>query len=229
MTTCQISIILIAIAVLLAVVFLLGRENFSDKPFLTAGALNCNVFPDAPECKKIKCSSNADCAGQKLCDESGNCIPIPICDQGVCTTPTNKDLTTCAPSDGVWSTPDSDNLGRSKLRSPCCQPSDYKLPKNYKTCNDDLNINDPTEACIDRCCDYVDDQRLNYDVSWYPMAKCACSLWCYNQDVAHFNKWGTAQHYVTGDIAEARTKDTGDYIGGGRDGISGGVIREEDI
>jgi hypothetical protein len=46
------------------------------------------------------------------------------------------------------------------------------------------------------------------------MARCACSLWCYNQDVPHFKKYGTAVHYISGDLAEARTSDSGDFIGG---------------
>jgi hypothetical protein len=126
----------------------------------------------------------------------------------------------CVPEDGRWSIPNSDELGRSKLNSKCCQPPDYKLgnEKNYKTCNDILNINNPIEKCINDCCKFVESEEKKgdlsqYDSSWFPMAKCACSLWCNNQDVIHFKKYGTAVHYISGDIAEAQTSDTGNFIG----------------
>jgi hypothetical protein len=86
---------------------------------------------------------------------------------------------------------------------------------SIKTCDDVLDDNDPLQKCVQDCCNYAIGEANNYDVSWYPMARCACSLWCYNQDVVHFKKYGTAIHYITGDIAEAETSDQPGFIGSG--------------
>jgi hypothetical protein len=148
-------------------------------------SIDCVRFPDTPGCKGA-----------------------PDVD------PVKTDLFSCTPKDGKWSEPHSDDLGRSRLLSPCCQPPDYKLATNYKTCDDNLNLDDHTEKCIAECCNNAAAEANNYDPSWYPMARCACSMWCYNKDVPHFKKYGTAVHYITGDLAEAQTSDSGDFIGG---------------
>lgn len=183
--------ILIIIALLIAIPC---NENFIgyEYPYFTNANLsmlndsnvNCDKFPDAPACK-----------------------PTPNIP------PTPTDLNTCMPDDGRWSIPGKYGE-RSTLNTPCCQAPDYKLAKNYKTCDDVLNPNDPIDKCIINCCQNADAEANNYDSSWYPMAKCACSLWCNNQKVPHFKKYGTAVHYITGDLAEAQTSDSGDFIGG---------------
>jgi len=129
--------------------------------------------------------------------------------------PSNGALATCTPADGQWSAPGPDGR-RSRLLSKCCQPPDFQLAtdKPYKTCGDKLDASDPAERCVQQCCMFADGQSDNYDATWYPMARCACSLWCYNQNVDHFKKYGTAVHYISGDLAEAQTSDSGDFIGG---------------
>jgi hypothetical protein len=138
-----------------------------------------------------------------------------------------QQLNTCAPADGNWSIPNADEQGRSALNSPCCQPPDYKLASNYQTCanvkNGTVDTNTPIGRCLQQCCGYVNKplqgerkqggDNSQYDASWFPMAECACSLWCNNQDVPHFKKYGTAVHYISGDLAEAHTRDTGIFMG----------------
>jgi hypothetical protein len=127
---------------------------------------------------------------------------------------TNNDvLTTCTPRDGNWIKPGTGITSRSVLNSPCCNPPDYRLPENYKTCNNyESETNPQLKRCLETCCKYVNTQIGSYDQSWYPMARCACSLWCYNSKEPHFSKYGTAVHYISGDIAEAETPDTPDFI-----------------
>ena len=150
---------------------------------------------------------------------SVDCVEFP--DSPACTgpppvNPVSTDLTTCTPSDGVWSsTGTGSDMGRSTLLSPCCQPTDFSLAKGMKTCDDTLDVSDPIQLCVQNCCANADNEANNYDASWYPMARCACSLWCYNQDIPHFKKYGTAVHYITGDIAEATTGDEPNFIGSG--------------
>jgi len=128
------------------------------------------------------------------------CKPVP-------SIPTTKEFDTCVPADGIWT-----QTG-SKLLSPCCQPPKYSVSKTMKTCEDNLDTSNVMDNCIKVCCDNAESEARNYDASWYPMAKCACSLWCNNQDVVHFKKYGTATHYITGDIAEAKTSDAANFIG----------------
>ena len=136
---------------------------------------------------------------------------------------TDGPIQTCSPSDGQWSSIGTGDQGRSTLLSPCCQPPMYQLAddKQYKTCTSIFDPNNPIDTCIAHCCDYVNSEEKKgplsqYDTSWFPMARCACSLWCNNQDVPHFRKYGTAVHYISGDIAEASTSDLADFIGSER-------------
>lgn len=151
----------------------------------------CDQFPDSPNCRP----------------------PPPV-------NPTPIGIDTCVPPDGMWSTPGTGIGGRSSLASPCCQPPTYQLGKeqDYKTCSDNLDLSNPTEKCVAECCANASVEANNYDPSWYPMARCACSLWCYNQQEPHFRKYGTAVHYITGDLAEAQTSDSRNFIGGGDGG-----------
>lgn len=180
------SLLLIAILVLIALIVVIpGFETFDS-------SVNCALFPDSPACKPLP-------------------SPQPI--------PTN--LNTCQPENNEW-TKFVD--GRVTLNSPCCDPNTgYQLAKTatvfgqevpYKTCDDKLDPDNPLEQCVATCCENANHEANNYDPSWYPLARCACSLWCYNQDNPHFKKYGTAVHYITGDLAEANTDDSGDFIGG---------------
>lgn len=191
-------LLLIAIGIVITVLLIVpSGENFeygsyvpyqpSMADLLTAeSSVDCSKTPEAPACQ-----------------------PLPPVD------PVGKELATCAPADGQWSTPGTGAQGRSTLNSPCCQPPDYKVAKNYKTCDDQLDPNNPLDKCIAECCANAATEANSYDTSWYPMARCACSLWCHNKDVPHFKKYGTAVHYITGDLGEAKTSDSGDFIGGG--------------
>jgi hypothetical protein len=141
----------------------------------------------------------------------------------------NTELETCTPADGNWIKPGTGITSPSQLQSPCCNPPDYKLPESYKTCaNYPTEKNPQINKCLDDCCSYVNSQTEfsstnpygSYDTSWFPMARCACSLWCYNSKVSHFRKYGTPIHYISGDIAEAETPDTEDYI----DPVTGGGL-----
>lgn len=195
----QIAMLLIAIGILIAVMIVIPKgEDFagSRRSFYTSqSSLDCNTTPDAPGCQ-----------------------PPPAVD------PTAKDLQSCAPSNGQWSIPGQGLQGRSVLNSPCCQGPEYSLGKEkpYKTCDDDLDLSDPIQKCVSTCCANAANEARNYDPSWYPMARCGCSLWCYNQNVPHFRKYGTAVHYITGDLAEAKTGDDSSFIGSGNGGFSGG-------
>lgn len=188
------TVILLFAVVLLVVVlfFASGPEAFGEHVFTAESSVDCEKFPDAPACQ-----------------------PTPD------VAPTGTDLQTCAPSDGRWSIPGAGAQGRSKLNSPCCQPPKYDIAKSYKTCDSDLGSS-AIDQCIKTCCQFADSEANNYDSSWYPMARCACSMWCNNQNVPHFAKYGTAVHYISGDLAEAKTSDSSDFIGGGGD-FSGGV------
>ena len=191
----QAVVLLIAIGILIVVLLVVpSSENFGETvpyihPYTAASSVNCEENPGAPACKPPP-------------------TPSPIA----------KGIQSCAPSDGQWSVPGGDG-GRSKLVSPCCQPPRYELgqEKPYKTCDDRLDSSNPIETCVANCCANAKNEANNYDPSWYPMARCACSMWCYNQDVPHFRKYGTAVHYITGDIAEAQTGDQPDFIGSGSD------------
>lgn len=130
------------------------------------------------------------------------------------TTEENEPAKTCIPANGQWSVPGGGLQGRSVLNSPCCQPPDYQiLDPTYATC-DNPNSNDPgVTGCLETCCKVVDNQAKNFDSSWYQMAKCGCSLYCNNQNVTHFNKYGTAVRYIFGEKAIAHTGDDADFIG----------------
>lgn len=188
------TILLIAAIVLIIAYFLFSNEQFSNKAYTapSSSSVDCALFPDSPACQ-----------------------PPPPVD------PVDTSLSTCVPPDGVWSTPMTGQQGRSTLNSPCCQPPNYELASisskgtPMKTCDDKLDSSDPIQKCVQDCCNYAASEANNYDVSWYPMARCACSLWCFNQDVSHFKKYGTAVHYISGDIAEAETGDQPDFIGSG--------------
>jgi hypothetical protein len=158
----QTILLLVAIGIVITVLCVIpSSENFSFVPYrpgddilLTAeSSLDCGKFPDAPGCQ-----------------------PLPP------VRPVPKELTTCAPVDGQWSIPGVGAQGRSKLNSPCCQEPDFEVAKNYKTCDDSLDMSNPIDKCIANCCANADSEANNYDVSWYPMARCACSLWCHNSD-----------------------------------------------
>lgn len=182
------SILLFAIVALIVLILVYkSGERFISVPYTSPGSssIDCDVYPDSPGCTG----------------------PPPV-------SPVGTDLSTCTPANGVWSIPGA-NMAISKLNSPCCQPPSYSVAKNMKTCDDDLDTSDPIQKCIKDCCDNAATEANNYDVSWYPMSRCACSLWCYNQSVPHFKKYGTAIHYISGDIAEAQTSDVGGFIGSG--------------
>lgn len=131
-------------------------------------------------------------------------------------------IQSCVPANGQWFKPGGTQ--GSILNSPCCQPPNYQLgnEKPYKTCGDKLDPKVEAEKCVADCCSQVYNEQGNYAPSWAPMAKCACSLWCYNRNIPHFKKYGTAAHYITGDIAEAHTGDSGNFIGSGKGSFSGG-------
>ena len=195
----QSVLLLIAIGVLIAVLFVVpSSENFGYTAYI----------PDRKNLLDRPAKSSVDCT---LFPESPACQPRPPVG------PVEAGIESCAPADGGWSTPGTGPQGRSTLASKCCQPPDYQLgkEKTYKTCDDALDMSVPVERCVADCCINADIEANNYDASWYPMARCACSLWCYNQNVSHFRKYGTAVHYITGDLAEAHTSDTGDFIGSG--------------
>lgn len=186
-------ILLLAVTLLLVVlIFGSGPEAFGEHIYTAESSVDCSKFPDSPACQDT-----------------------PDVD------PTSTELDTCNPSDGKWSIAGTGAQGRSTLNSPCCQPPKYAVAKDYKTC--DSNLGDGSiDKCIKTCCQFVTSEANNYDASWYPMARCACSMWCNNQHVPHFAKYGTAVHYISGDLAEAKTGDSSDFIGGGGD-FSGGV------
>lgn len=221
----QSVLILIAIGVLIAVLFVVpSSENFGKRvPYYPQQAdLGVNYTAADQACLK----NPADCINPEADVEpksSVDCDKFP--DDPACTTPVappvDASLSTCVPADGQWSIPDVGKFGRSKLNSPCCQPPDFKVSSSYKTCDDKLDINNPIQQCIATCCANATAEAANYDTSWYPMARCACSLWCYNRTVPHFRKYGTAVHYITGDIAEAKTGDEPDFIGSGPGGFGG--------
>jgi hypothetical protein len=124
----------------------------------------------------------------------------------------DSSVQTCTPSDGVWSRPDP-STGRQVLASPCCQPPDFGLPDSYKTCENSGDEQNPEiRACLEHCCKFRDTNYKYYDPSWYGMATCGCSLYCYNSGVPHFRKYGDPVHYLSGDIAEQNTPDTGGFI-----------------
>nr|QBK87305.1 MAG: hypothetical protein LCMAC201_02150 [Marseillevirus LCMAC201] len=233
----QTVLLLIAVGVLIAVLFVIpSSENFKSVdysphpddlavPYTAARGRQGRRHwrrPTAQDCLK----NPADCINPNpdvQPKSSVDCSKFP--DDPVCTappaSPVDTSLSTCVPPDGQWSIPDADKFGRSKLKTPCCQPPDYKVASNYKTCDDTLNRNNPIEKCIATCCSNAASEAANYDTSWYPMARCACSLWCYNQNIPHFRKYGTAVHYITGDIAEAQTDDDPGFIGSGGGGFEG--------
>ena len=123
---------------------------------------------------------------------------------------TSKDVNTCAPPDGMWDIPDPGGQRSTKLNSPCCQPSDYEIyDSDYKTCDNYASETNPSiKRCLSDCCKNADAEKGNYDSSWYKMAKCGCSLWCYNSKVPHFAKHGAAVHYIEGDPAEVNAPDS---------------------
>ncbi len=213
----QTVVLLIAIGVLIAVLFVVpSSENF-------VGDVRGHIpNPDALSQVGFSAASNGD----KTSGSSVDCKKFPddpACKPPPPVSPVDTGLKTCVPSDGQWSTRGTGLQGRSTLASPCCQPPKYELAKanvkgvDYKTCDDNLDKTNAIEACVAHCCSFAASQANNYDTSWYPMARCACSLWCYNQDVPHFAKYGTAVHYISGDIAEATTSDDPDFIGSGGD------------
>ena len=123
----------------------------------------------------------------------------------------NQPLTTCTPSNGVWSIPGAGLQGRSLLASPCCQPPDYSLPASYKTCSNYNEEPDPNiRACLTKACSYVSTESKNYDPSWGPMAACGAALCCYNSSVPHFAKYQGCVQYLDGDLAIAKTSDQGE-------------------
>jgi len=125
-------------------------------------------------------------------------------------------LTTCTPSDGVWSIAGGGQQGRSLLNSPCCQPPDYNLPASYKTCSNFNEEPDPNiRACLANACNYVSEQSKNYDPSWTPMATCGAALCCYNSAEPHFAKYQGCVQYLDGDLAIAKTSDQGEVSGNG--------------
>jgi len=191
----KIVLIILAVVIILMFCYTISREKFVYK----SDSRDCDKFPDDPACKP-ECTTDSDCP-------SGF-----VCLNGICGKPSSTGLESCAPADGRWSIPHQDQEGRSKLTSPCCQPPNYDLAKNYSTCDNVEDASPAVKACMQNCCAFAQDQARFYDDSWFPMARCGCSLWCHNKTVPHFSKWGTAQHYITGDIAEARTSDSPNFI-----------------
>lgn len=112
-------------------------------------------------------------------------------------------VSTCRPADGAWSRD-------GRLAGPCCVPPDYKIyDPSYKDCSNFATELDKTKkACLENCCKFCKSQEKNYDPSWGPMCRCACSLCCNNADDPHFSKFGTCVHYISGDPAEAETPDS---------------------
>lgn len=230
----QSVLLLIAIGVLIAVLFVVpSSENFgSEVPYvplrkhlMTASNEeehpNHNLLSITQEDAQKHISSEADIHPESSVDCTAT-PEAPACQSRSPPPAISTTLETCTPSDGVWSTPETGQSGRSTLKSPCCDPNTgYKLATNYKTCDDKLDPSNQIESCIQKCCANANAEANNYDSSWFPMARCACSLWCYNKDVIHFKKYGTAVHYITGDLAEAKTSDSGDFIGGSGHDFSG--------
>lgn len=124
----------------------------------------------------------------------------------------------CVPPDNVWSIPNGGSQGRSLLASSCCQPPNYELyDPSYKSCdNADSEPDLAIRACLKQACKYCDSEAANMDPSWYNMCKCGSALCCYNSqpnsNTCHFSKYGTCVHYLQGDLAEAQTSDSCDYI-----------------
>jgi len=123
---------------------------------------------------------------------------------------TSADVNSCAPPSGVWAVPSVGGQRSTKLNSPCCQPPDYKIfDSDYKTCDNYAQETDAgIKRCLADCCKNAENEKANYDSSWYKMAKCGCALWCYNSKVPHFAKHGTAVHYIEGDPAEVNAPDS---------------------
>lgn len=144
---------------------------------------------DQESAEKTVCLSNPDRIWT-----GGNNSNYPKC--GGCKCCVKTPLDTCEPDNGMWSV--TDEFGRSKLTSPCCQGEDgYSLPKGYKKCGDPtLNDRLPIDKCIIDCCGILSKDKTKYDSTWYPMSRCACSLWCYHQSVPHFARYGTATGYI---------------------------------
>lgn len=151
----------------------------------------CSSFE---ECAKIR-----DDAEKQVCVSSpdrvwtgGDNSNYPTC--GSCKCCLKTPISTCAPSNGIWSM--SDEYDRPVLNSPCCQPPNYDLPPGYKKCGDNLDLTNNTENCIDQCCKILASDKTKYDQSWYPMSRCACSMWCYHSTVPHFRKYGNPTGYI---------------------------------
>lgn len=181
-----------------------GIAECPNKTDTSSPTLNvdCSKTPNAPACQQ-QCSQDSDCQDPQL----------NVCVNGKCVTPVNTGLLTCVPTDGQWSKPNVGKFSRSGLNSPCCQPPDYPLASSYTTCdNIDDETNPSIKKCLSDCCKYANNQANMMDPSWYSMARCGCSLWCNNAKVPHFSKYGTAVHYISGDIAEAQTSDSANFI-----------------
>lgn len=198
----QTALLLIASAILIIVLFVIpSSENLESDSYVGDCTVNCKRKPN-PSYTAVDCGKYPDAPSCKQTPDPGS---------------VEKGIQSCAPSDGRWSIAAEGAQGRSRLNSECCQPPKFELgqEKAYKTCDDSLNPNVPEEACVQNCCKNAANEANNYDASWYRMARCGCSLWCYNKDVPHFKKYGTAVHYITGDLATAKTDDSSDFIGSG--------------
>jgi len=163
---------------------------FRDK----GSSVDCVKFPDAPACQKLP-----DIA------------------------PTITELQSCLPPNGeAWSIKNAGIQERSRLNSPCCQPPEYKsdnpssrppgwkpysMATGNKTCDSNLDTSNDTDACLSKCCNYVNEQAPAMDSSWYALAKCGCSLYCNNKEYCHFKKYGSPINYLQGQLADAKTSD----------------------
>ena len=189
----QSILLVIGIAVLVAAMFVMGqKENYASVPY---------SFQDETGQASFTSSAPAE---------------------------EDTDPTSCRPADGNWmkEAPMGSPI-KYRLDSPCCQPPDYKLyDSDYKTCKNWSSESEPKlRKCLETCCSLVDKTPVQdpssgevtpgaYDTSWLPMARCGCALWCYNQNVPHFQKHTSGYAYVTADQAAANTPDGTDFIQG---------------
>lgn len=215
----QLMLLIVVIIVIIVIIIQNNNETFDTN------LVKCNTNDDCNKGKYTLCVKGLCTASsvnnQDSCETDSDCSNNNVCVDSICTEHKNTEhknteteLDTCAPSDGRWSIPGAGSQGRSKLNSPCCNYPNYKLASDYKTCNNaSEETNEKKRRCLEQCCLFTNNQSGNYDSSWYPMAQCACSLWCNNPEVNHFRKYGTAIHYISGDLATAKTSDSGDFIG----------------
>lgn len=153
-------------------------------------------FTDHGDYKKCR-SDLCDCLKKFNCDQNfinETCSALP--------TPSDNKITSCVPSDGIWS---KDGV----LQSPCCQPPDFQLDPSYKTCQNYDEETDPNiKNCLETCCKAATDNRAAFmDPSFIPLSICGCSLCCNSPNINHFKKYGSCDRYIYADKAIAETPD----------------------